>query len=456
VKRAFLRAGNASLVATLALAGLAAVGPSGLAAAQARSSFGSTVTLTIWNDLFGTPPPGVSNANFWPNKALQLFQQQYPNIKVKVIATPQDAQSAFATLLKSSEVAGNTPDVGGLFAGGQILQNTDYLLQLNKYVSPAFKGSLYTGWQFATAGFKNSGPIYGVPYGAGYYYFVYYNKALFKKAGISTSALPTTWPGLITLAKQVKAKGILPFQFGEKDGYYGAWTQDALISGEVGTQGVLSMFAGKLSLNSPTIIRAYTAWHELDADGLTNADALSLDNNQSFAQFAAGNGAMTITGGFANGSLEVGAMKPNIGIFPVPALPGAKYPKILSGGPNNDYVIFKNTKYPEQAMDLVKYLVSTKVQEMALDQGFGQLPDNTAYVAGPSLKTVDPVLAETYQYIRVQHYQLAEAFDNIMPGSIDSYWYQTNSGVFGGSLSPSSAAKSLEQQEQNYLATSSS
>ncbi len=130
-------------------------------------------------------------------------------------------------------------------------------------------------------------------------------------------------------------------------------------------------------------------------------------------------------------------MKSNIGIFPVPALPGAKYPKILSGGPNNDYVIFKNTKYPEQAMELVKFLVSTKVQEMALDQGFGQLPDNAAYVAGPSLKTVDPVLAETYQYIRVQHYQLAEAFDNIMPGSIDSYWYQTNSGVFGGSLSPS-------------------
>ena len=445
---------SSALSATLAVAGLS-VAATGTATAQAEPSR-SAVTLTIWNDLFNTPPTGVSTTNFWPYRALKIFEAQHPDIHVKVIATPGDAQTSFATLLKSSEVAGNTPDIGELFAGGQILQNADYLLALNKYISPSFENSLYTGWQFATQGFKSTGTIYGVPYGAGYYYFVYYNKALFKKAGVNTSLLPSTWPGLVTLAKQIKAHDIVPFQFGEKDGYYGAWTQDALISSEVGTQGVLNMFTGKLSLNSPTITRAYTAWHELYADGLTNSDALSLDDNQSWAQFAKGNGAMTITGGFANGNIEVGSMKYNVGIFPVPALPGAKYPKILSGGPNNDYVIFKNTKYPAQAMQLVKFLVSRQVQVMALQQGFGQLPNNSSYVAGATLQQIDPVLAETYHYIRVDHYMLAEAFDNIMPGSIDSYWYQTNSGVFGGSLSPSSAAKSLEQQEQNYLATSGS
>lgn len=437
------------------LAGLASVSLSAPAEAQKPHS-SSVVTLTVWNDLFGTPPPGVSTANFWPTKAIKLFQAQHPTIKVKVIATPADAASSFATLLKSSEVAGNTPDVAGLFAGGQILQNSKYLLPLNRYISPSFKRSLYTGWQFATAGFKTSGTVYGVPYGAGYYYFVYYNKALLKKAAVNTNDLPTTWPGLITLAKKIKSHGIVPFQFGEKDGYYGAWTEDALISGEVGTQGVLNMYAGKASLDSSTMTRAYQAWHELYAAGLTNSDALSTDNNQSFAQFAKGNGAMTITGGFANGSLEVGRMKNNIGIFPVPALPGARYPKILSGGPNNDYVIFKTTKHPAQAMELVKFLTSPQVQTMALNQGFGQLPNNSSYVGGASLRAVDPVLYQTYQYIRVKHYALAEAFDNIMPGSVSSYWYQTNSGVFGGTLSPASAASSLEQQERTYLATAGS
>ena len=47
-----------------------------------------------------------------------------------------------------------------------------------------------------------------------------------------------------------------------------------------------------------------------------------------------------------------------------------------------------------------------------------------------------PLLAELSTYIKTDHYALDEAFDNIMPGSIDSYWYQTNNGVFSGALSP--------------------
>lgn len=445
------------LVASVLLAGTFATTGSA-AEAQAHDSTVNTVTLTMWNDILGNPGPGVSNANFWPNKAISLFEAANPGIRVKLIRTPGASSNAFAALLKSSEVAGNTPDVGEFFAGGQVLQNANYVLPLNQYITPSFKASLNDGsslqWQLATAGFKTSGPLYGVPFGIGNYFYVYYNKALFKKAGVNTSSLPTTWPGLISLAKQIKADGIVPFQFGEENGYFGAWAQDALISSEVGTQGVLNMFTGKLSLDSPAIIRAYTAWQQLFADGLTNPDAASTNNTQSWAQFAAGNGAMTITGPFADAALEIGAMKNNIGIFPVPALPGAMYPKVLSGGPQLDYVIFKSTKYPKQAMALIKFLVSPQVQTMSLDQGFGQIPNNASYVAGPALQKLDPVLYQMYQFQRTQHYVLAEAFDNIMPGSICTYWYSTNTGVFSGSLSPSSAAKSLEQQELNYLATS--
>ena len=35
----------------------------------------------------------------------------------------------------------------------------------------------------------------------------------------------------------------------------------------------------------------------------------------------------------------------NVGLFPVPVLAGSKYTKSLSGGPNNSYVIFKNSKH---------------------------------------------------------------------------------------------------------------
>ncbi len=100
--RPLRRAGIVALSGTLALTGPGIIGADGgMASAQAlqRHSSASTVTLTIWNDLFGTPPPGVSNADFWPTKALKMFQAQNPDIRVKVVPTPQDAQSSFAALL---------------------------------------------------------------------------------------------------------------------------------------------------------------------------------------------------------------------------------------------------------------------------------------------------------------------------------------------------------------------
>ena len=70
------------------------------------------------------------------------------------------------------------------------------------------------------------------------------------------AACPTTWDGLVTLAKKLKAKGITPFEFGEKEGYFGAWTQDALISGLDGNTGVLNMYTGKQTLNSLVLDQA--------------------------------------------------------------------------------------------------------------------------------------------------------------------------------------------------------
>jgi hypothetical protein len=40
---------------------------------------------------------------------------------VKIIQAVCDGSTAFSTVLKSSEVAGTTPDIAQLYAGGQIM-----------------------------------------------------------------------------------------------------------------------------------------------------------------------------------------------------------------------------------------------------------------------------------------------------------------------------------------------
>jgi raffinose/stachyose/melibiose transport system substrate-binding protein len=451
MSRRRFRAAAAGALATALITGIAACSGS---SSGSSSGSGGKVTVTIWNDALAVGSCGVPASQSFLTKGVNLFLKTNPGFNVKISQVACDASPAFNTLLKSSEVAGTTPDIAQLYVGGQVIQNGQYLVPLNSYLSSSYIKSL-SGWKFVTDGYqaKPNGKIYAVPYGAGYWYFVYYNKKLFSQAGI-TNPQPATWADLITLAKKLKAKGITPFDIGEKEGYVGAWTQDALISALVGDAGVLKMYNGKQSLDSSTLIQPYTAWHELFADGLTNSDAPSLTYSSGIAEFSAGKAAMTMTGGFFNSQFMKG-LGSNVGIFPIPVLPGSEFPKSLSGGPNNSYVVFKNSKHVADDIKLIKFLTSLKVQELSVPE-LGQLPNNVSFTPSASFQAQQPLLTAQYKYINIDHYALGEAFDNIMPGTICSYWYQTNSAVFGGTLSPTSAASSMQGQMKNYLATAQS
>jgi raffinose/stachyose/melibiose transport system substrate-binding protein len=443
-----IRRSRAGLVVGVAMAILAAACSS--SSGSSGSTGGSEPTITIWNDALASGSCGVPAAKSFLTKGVALFEATNPGFHVKVVQEQCDASTAFDTLLKSSETAGSTPDIGQLYVGGQVIQNGNFLVPLNTYLPKSYVSSL-TGWQYVTDGYgaKPNGSIFGVPFGAGYWYSVYYNKKDFAKAGITT--LPTTYAGLITAAQALKAKGITPFDIGEKEGYVGAWTQDAWISGLVGDAGVLKMYNGTASLNSPTLIKPYEAWHTLFADGLTNSDAPSLTYSSGIGNFAAGKAAMTLTAGFYNSQFQKG-LGSNVGLFPIPTLPGSQFAKSLSGGPNNAYVVFKSSKNIPDDVKLIQFLTSLQVQNLSANE-LGQYPNNVSFKPTAAFEKAQPLLTDIYKYIRIDHYTTGEAFDNVMPGTIDSYWYQTNTGVFGGSLSATKAASSMQTQMKSYLAT---
>ena len=436
-----------AIAASIVLVGCGS-GVSGASSSKALAA--KKLNITMWNDPLDASTTGIPLSKSWLTAAVKLFEAHNHNIKVNLVQEPFAASTAFETLLHSTEVGGTTPTIGQLYVGGQVIANGKYLVPLNKYLTKSYINSL-TGWQFVTTGYKAGGKIYAVPYGTGAYYAVYYNKKLMAKAGVKPP-WPTTWTGLIALGKKIKAKGVQPFEFGEKEGYQGAWTQDGLISGLDGNAGVLKMFFGKASLNSSLLIKPYKAWHEMYAAGITNPNAPSLSETQGIADFAAGTGAMTITGNFENTKFQSGLGKNNVGLFPIPVLPGSKFRKAFSGGPNNAYVIFKSSKHVLADLKLIKFLTSLKVQEQSLN-ALGQIPNNASFHPTASFDKQQPLLAQVYSYLK-KGYKQYEAFDNVMPGSIDTYWYKTNNGVFGGTLSPASAAASIQTQMQSYLQSS--
>jgi raffinose/stachyose/melibiose transport system substrate-binding protein len=433
----------------MTLVGLSIVTIAGVGLVTSASA-SSKVTISIWNDPLAAGSVGVPPSKSFLTKGVDLFEKANPNINVKIIQEPMASSTGFDTLLQSSELAGTTPDIGQLYVGGQVIQNAKFLDPLNKLLGQSYINSL-TGWQFVTKNYATKGTVYAVPYGAGYYYTVYYNKKDFAKAGITT--LPSTWNAMVADAYKLKAKKITPFEFGEKEGYFGAWTEDAMMSMLGGNQGVLAMYNGKATLDSNELIKPYTAWHGLFKDGLTNSNAVTLTYTTGIANFAAGQAAMTITGQYYDTQISAG-LGSNVGLFPVPPLTGSTYPKSLSGGPNNSYVIFKNSTHVADDVKLIKFLTTLPVQLLSVHE-LGQLPNNVGFQTTKSFAAAQPLLTELSTYINTDHYTLDEAFDNIMPGSICSYWYQTNNGVFSGALSANSAASSMQSQMKSYLAAAS-
>jgi multiple sugar transport system substrate-binding protein len=222
---------------------LAAAGALALALAACGGSSGSAPS----SKSFGVDATGV--VHFWarqatdgPAKALvAAFNASHPKLKIVLHLTPpNDDTSQLATAIR----AGSVPDVVGLndidvpsFARENALMN------ITKYVNALpYKSALSPGHlKLATA----NGQYFGVPYLADLS-VLWYNKALFSRAGLDPNSPPTTYAQIVSDSEKINAlgHGISGFSFaGDCQGCLGfvmlpsLWADGQhLISGPLGSQ----------------------------------------------------------------------------------------------------------------------------------------------------------------------------------------------------------------------------
>ena len=84
----------------------------------------------------------------------------------------------------------------------------------------------------------------------------YYNKALFKKAGLDPNTPPKTWAQFLAACATLKNAGITPITAGWKDGYYAEWWVDVL-SAQYMTPAQLASAGVKPNWQSPAIAKAF-------------------------------------------------------------------------------------------------------------------------------------------------------------------------------------------------------
>ena len=164
--------------------------------------------MTVWlSGTYAGATPGTTYRK-WLDGIKARYEKAYPGSKVKFVLTPIN-NAQFTAQIAAAFASKKVPDVMLVYSGGY---TTPYMLsslqKLNDRVNadPGFYTS-QTAWDLSCLNLDckdGKGDIYAIPNDKGTYGF-FYNKALFKKAGIA--APPKTYKELLAECAKFKARG---------------------------------------------------------------------------------------------------------------------------------------------------------------------------------------------------------------------------------------------------------
>jgi len=359
--------------AVLALLVLCALGVAAVGATAATAKKSAPTKLTVWVG--------------WSARELSVFKKvaaeydkAHPDVTVDVVGSINDDKIVAAIR------AGNAPDVASSF---------------NSYDVGIYCGT--GGWIDLSSKLKSAGiPLSTFPAATNYYtqfggkkcalplladdYGLYYNKDLFKAAGISGP--PKTIAQLTTYAKKltkfnsdgsIKVLGFDPFiGFYENtpERWVTAWGADWLDSSN---HSILAKQPGWS--NWMKWLKSYVNW--VGYNKLVKFQAGLGDEFSASNAFEVGKLAMNYDGEWRVAFIQAEHPKLNYGTAPMPVA----NPKLYGSGYINGTIIGipKNGKHEAEAWDLVKYLTTNTHALAELSNGLRNVPSTSASLTSKEL-----------------------------------------------------------------------
>jgi raffinose/stachyose/melibiose transport system substrate-binding protein len=345
-----------SLAAVLVLLLLAACGgddddeAAGDATTAAETQAGGeAVTVEWWH--IQNADPGLS---LWKAVANE-FMKEHPNVTIDVKVQENEA---FKAALQTNLQAGDVPDIFQSWGGGGLREqvNADLVQDVTDEVESwdhDFNGA-------AASMMKIEDRMYGVPFDLGIV-GVWYNKALFEKAGIDGP--PATWDELLDDVKKLKAAGITPISLAAGD-KWPAMFWYAYLALRIGGADVMQQAAVDQSFDDPAFVKAGEEIKRLVALDPFQPGFLATPwdgPDGAAAVVANGKAAMLLMGHWAQGTMQANGpeLGEDLGWFPFPEIEGGKGdPKDAFGG-GNGFAVGKDA--PPEALDFLEYLSSAEV-----------------------------------------------------------------------------------------------
>lgn len=336
-----------------------------------KSSAGETVTITHYT--IDSPD------RTFVEKLVPEFEKAHPNIKIKVTKAPYEQ---FDSKLQSSIAAGNSPDVTSHWGYGGFMEyyNKGMLMDLSPYLGD-FKAADYNIPEDVMNIYKVDGKTYGIPLNS-YVTVMLYNKDLFDKAGLPYP--PTdyedkswTFDKMVEYAKKmtVDSKNLaeaqygVDFGFGERDQrpqYFGGnvYSDDTWTNGGKPSE---------INLTKPEVVDAYKKIYGLIWDQkVSPTPAFSKSVSGQFGDpFLSGKIAMSVVGSWSLAAASDFSF--NVGVAAVPQGPNPDVRSVLYVDP---LFVLKDSKHPEEALEWIKFLITTEIQEKSIELSGGNPPVN--------------------------------------------------------------------------------
>ncbi|MCB2055391.1 MAG: sugar ABC transporter substrate-binding protein [Geminicoccaceae bacterium] len=294
-----------------------------------------------------TAPGGSNPARVkWFTDLVDAWNADH-EIKVELEYIPV-AQYLNGTKLQTAFAAGEGPDIF-VISPGDFLRyyNGGVLMDLAPFMSDEAKADFYDS---AMATRVVDGGIFGMPMEIEPM-AMYYNKAMFAEAGIGEDQLPTTWDGLIELAREFTTAERYGVLFSTEPGYYQNFTWYPFLwqgGGEI------------TDFNSDAAVQALGFWKRAIDEGVAPRKALGYGANDPVANIGSGFCAMQNVGIWGVSALRDNAPDLDYGVFRLPLPPGGEYTTDLGGWA---FVANSQGPTPEAAAEFCVWALGTMEDE---------------------------------------------------------------------------------------------
>lgn len=401
------------------------------------------VTLEYWTSYNSSEPQAQVI-----QQAVNDFQAANPNVKVNINFAGRDLRKLLLPALNSGKTVDLIDGGASNFTGGSYAKN---LLSLERYLArpsvgdpgKTVKSVLFPGMLNLT---RTNGRLVGIPMTSSVLVY-FYNKEAFKKAKITT--LPTTWPAFLNAAKALKAAGYEPITVDED-----AYTDNNFAYAMLRAAG--SCTAVSKTMNDRTgklwNLPEYLSMAK-DIRGLYDAGYFAKDMPASRypggqQRVALGEVAMNM-----NGSWLPNEVKATSG--PDYQWGAFAYPKLSAGkGSTEDLMmspqmmaIIAKSKYPDQAFDLIRYIISKKTQEALVKQA-GGAPVRPDVAWPPALSEARQVLAQSSNPVPAACNLRATSGEILTNVAVPAF-----ADLMNGKLTPDAYIKRMSSESAKFWST---